>query len=276
MTNYMSQLVDETYAIDHLIRNGINFSQEGQISTFFDNSKESFSNFLNKLHDIYVRNKFGNYKPIRILIGPNITKLTDGSAYLDAATKSISVPIGFKGTYTGLNNDLVTVYEKVHGLSTNLTKITSFVVKLINDPALLRSQAGLRDLNKLIDESCIDMDLYTRTMGYFGNGTRTRVMLKDVANNGTSFLQTFKDVQKLNDRYSGIDYGVLDSKVLKLSEVLGDLGKLLPEEVISGNSISTLSDLTYRLGTTVTLLSTIVTVLTDWSNCLNRNNHELN
>lgn len=264
--------------LDLIIRMGSDISTESKALAFIDSTKSKFYDYVERVHSFVKSLTFTSQASPQIDAGLVLERFGRQS-YADNRKLLFYVAPGFTGSLPAfldlmLDKVLPAAESAENSLKITLTRLAT----LLNEPDRLKAQSGIRDLeHHLVLVPGEDLE---KVRGFFKAGSKSQVFVKEVLERNGDLADVYTKTNLVNQRLSKVDFKRVQDLVARLGQLTGALNKALNEgddgrEEVAGSVASQLSDLFYRIGTTLTACSVLIEMMRQHSEAMRRDVDEL-
>lgn len=259
--NILNDLATEqSRSLDYVVGLGTLIALESKDQTFIDTVKSKFYEFVDHMHGFFNSLKVGNYKTVFIEANDMLAKLNE-QGWEKNRELHITVVPGFQGHWVELldlmiNKILPAAEGAVDGLKVSSIRLAA----IMNEPDRLKAQSGIRELESHL--TLISKEDLDKLTAHFKFNSQSKATLGDVAGRNTDLKEAYGQINILNKRLGQVDLTKIDSQVERLGELIKAFTKTIDGDEkraeVSGAVASQLSELMYRLGTTLTGVAQLI------------------
>lgn len=266
---HMSQL-------DEIIALGSSVSNESKVLTFIDSGKSKFYDYVQRVHH-FLKSLSLDHKIFSHIDARELLKKYGAQDYSKNRSLNFEVAAGFSGDLPEFLTFMVEHVLPAADAIENTLKITvTRLAQILNEPDRMKAQSGIRELEQhlvLVKEGDLE-----KIKSYFKAGAKSQVKIGDVMRRNADMETVYRLTNVWNERLAKIDFKRAQNLVERVGDLTGHLNKQLNETgegqektEVSGLTASQLSDLFYRLGTTVTACSVLIEMGRQHSEAMKRN-----
>lgn len=266
---HMSQL-------DEIIALGSSVSNESKVLTFIDSGKSKFYDYVQRVHH-FLKSLSLDHKIFNHIDARELLKKYGAQDYSKNRSLNFEVAAGFSGDLPEFLTFMVEHVLPAADAIENTLKITvTRLAQILNEPDRMKAQSGIRELEQhlvLVKEGDLE-----KIKSYFKAGAKSQVKIGDVMRRNADMETVYRLTNVWNERLAKIDFKRAQNLVERVGDLTGHLNKQLNETgegqektEVSGLTASQLSDLFYRLGTTVTACSVLIEMGRQHSEAMKRN-----
>lgn len=266
---HMSQL-------DEIIALGSSVSNESKVLTFIDSGKSKFYDYVQRVHH-FLKSLSLDHKIFSHIDARELLKKYGAQDYSKNRSLNFEVAAGFSGDLPEFLTFMVEHVLPAADAIENTLKITiTRLAQILNEPDRMKAQSGIRELEQhlvLVKEGDLE-----KIKSYFKSGAKSQVKIGDVMRRNADMETVYRLTNVWNERLAKIDFKRAQGLVERVGDLTGHLNKQLNETgegqektEVSGLTASQLSDLFYRLGTTVTACSVLIEMGRQHSEAMKRN-----
>lgn len=262
--------------LDEIIALGSSVSNESKVMTFIDSSKTKFYDYVQRVHH-FIKSLSLDHKTFSHIDAAPMLKKYGQQDYSKNRNMSFEVPAGFTGDLPEFLTFVVEHILPAADAIENTLKITvTRLAQILNEPDRMKAQSGIRELEQhlvLVKEADLE-----KVKSYFKAGSKSQVKISEVMRRNGDMETVYRLTNVWNSRLAKIDFKRAQGLIARIGDLTGHLNKQLsePEEgqeksEVSGLTASQLSELFYRLGTTVTACSVLIEMGRQHSEAMGRN-----
>lgn len=268
---------NEINSIDYVTRMGQALSTESRGQAFMDTVSTSFATFFDNVMTFLNGLKTENYVPVKLDLAAAMR--VSSLHYSTLRGTTLSVPAGFKGRYTDYLSLVGPLLESFKQLDEVLEKSAIYMAKVLADPEILKAQTPSKDIRLSFPSGTLaSPEAMTHYKKFFENGRIAEAKFGDVFSRAGDFRLVVELVQNFNHQLAKIDFASINKRTARLVELGKRLADLLRSDeyrAISGISVTSFSDFSYSLATTISLASLVTFNMAELTKCLVENTAEI-